>query len=655
MSYYHEARAHVKALKQMTEDNKRRQERRAELFEAQNEHPLHALRLDGRSCAVHASTEQYEAIERQEGLIPWQGGPGGGDNLIDRFDGRAMLDMYVPPRPGVQRPKTDEEVELEEMVDFESYRDLIPLMQKRLAEEQGILEAERQNVALRASARSAANAAAGITERPSMPADTPAFPPSLGAVGFQYGGEVAESSSSEEDSGSDMELEEEEEAVGLAVGPASDEVAKEFGLSNFEVLLRREVKREEAEGLGQHKPRKKHKSRKKFAERARRMAGQGLDPYAGMKKDSVSYRWRDDRLPERDFVPRSRASPEYEAFPEARAKDASSKGLARGGEAQQVEFITEFAIGEQSALRVQPYVETESRRPAGGQAARPAFRDAMPSKMDPGVEGPVALPSAGSTVHGIRAADLAEREAQLERERRAAERAREREWLAARETGSSRRSRSRSRSPGRGRRDPPGRSKRRSSRGRSRSRSRDRRRSSSRSRSRSRSAGRGRRRSGRHGSSDRSRSRSRSRSRRESRRTSRSRSRSPDGRRGRPSRSHRSRSPERRRDRGRSGDHRSRSRSWSRGAERRPERPADRSRSPARREASSSKAPAAAPAPAKETPAERMKRIMAAQLNKQVQKAKLGTTQKKVQEERDRLAREQQQRAAGLHPNGRYF
>lgn len=36
-----------------------------------------------------------------------------------------------------------------------------------------------------------------------------------------------------------------------------------------------------------------------------------------------------------------------------------------------------------------------------------------------------------------------------------------------------------------------------------------------------------------------------------------------------------------------------------------------------------------------------------------MQKAKLGTTQKKVQEERDRLAREQQQRAAGLHPNGR--
>ncbi len=50
-----------------------------------------------------------------DGLIPWRGGGGGGqESRIDRFDARAMLDMYVPPR--VQsRPKTDEELELEEV------------------------------------------------------------------------------------------------------------------------------------------------------------------------------------------------------------------------------------------------------------------------------------------------------------------------------------------------------------------------------------------------------------------------------------------------------------------------------------------------------------------------------------------------------------
>jgi hypothetical protein len=50
-----------------------------------------------------------------EGLIPWQGGAGGEENLIDRFDCRAMLDMYVPPRSTVRKPKTDEEEELDEV------------------------------------------------------------------------------------------------------------------------------------------------------------------------------------------------------------------------------------------------------------------------------------------------------------------------------------------------------------------------------------------------------------------------------------------------------------------------------------------------------------------------------------------------------------
>lgn len=37
---------------------------------------------------------------------------------------------------------------------------------------------------------------------------------------------------------------------------AGGQVAREFGLGNFEVLLRREEKREEAEGVWQRKPRK---------------------------------------------------------------------------------------------------------------------------------------------------------------------------------------------------------------------------------------------------------------------------------------------------------------------------------------------------------------------------------------------------------------
>ena len=71
------------------------------------------LRVDGRPCKVIRSEEQYRAIESTEGMIPWNGHI---DNLIDRFDGRALLDFYrEPPPASARRPKRDEEVELEEV------------------------------------------------------------------------------------------------------------------------------------------------------------------------------------------------------------------------------------------------------------------------------------------------------------------------------------------------------------------------------------------------------------------------------------------------------------------------------------------------------------------------------------------------------------
>ena len=46
-------------------------------------------------------------------MIPWNGQQ---DNLIDRFDGRALLDFYREPDPQARRPqKTEDELELEEV------------------------------------------------------------------------------------------------------------------------------------------------------------------------------------------------------------------------------------------------------------------------------------------------------------------------------------------------------------------------------------------------------------------------------------------------------------------------------------------------------------------------------------------------------------
>jgi len=676
MSYYQEARAHVKALKQMSEDNKRRQERRAELYEAQNEHPLHALRIDGRNCLVHHSAEQYEAIERLDGLITWRGGGGGQESMIDRFDARAMLDMYIPPKAQPNRPKSVDELELEEMVAFESYRDLIALMQRRLSEEKGIAEAERQNVEFRAAARSAAAAAVGenegkagaVSQEPKVPIGN------FGAVHFQYDDGEEQSASSDSESGSedmDMDSEEEEEEAEATPAP-SEEVAKQFGLENFDVLLRRELKREEQDSTTFKRPKRKRSGKKKAIARARRMAGQGLDPYAGSKFVPVA-KWKPEQRREYAKRAANRGSPEYQAYIGSQGGGAQPSHAAHFEE--RVEFITEFAVGDQPSSSVVPYIEDAveaAARPGKTKAAaKSGIREALPSQLDPSVEGPVALPSAGSAVHGLRASDIAERDAKAERERRAKERALEREherranlpdhfssdseerYGRVRARGRSRsrsrgRSRSRSRSRGRRRgRDPASRSRSRSggrSRGKERSRSRERHR-----RRRDRSSSRSRSPRARHGGW-RSRSRSREPSASPSRRTrgQRCRSASREGRSRHRGKADSSRSPLRRPRRS--------------GSSSSPVAGRSRASSAAtatgvgavgagKKEGGGQKKDTAAASGKKETPAERLKRIMASQLQKQVQKDNLSQTHKKVQAERDRLAREQQQRTMNRSRN----
>lgn len=71
------------------------------------------LRIDGRSCSVTVNGEQYHAVQGMEGMIPMNGQH---DNLIDRFDGRALLDFYREPVTSKQaRSKTDDQLELEEV------------------------------------------------------------------------------------------------------------------------------------------------------------------------------------------------------------------------------------------------------------------------------------------------------------------------------------------------------------------------------------------------------------------------------------------------------------------------------------------------------------------------------------------------------------
>jgi hypothetical protein len=96
-----EQRAQVKGIKERSLVNKARNEAKREMEEAQSDAPLHALRLDGRAARLLRNDSQFYAQQQAgqqagEGLVPWPADPA---VLMDRYDVRALLDMYVPPDP----------------------------------------------------------------------------------------------------------------------------------------------------------------------------------------------------------------------------------------------------------------------------------------------------------------------------------------------------------------------------------------------------------------------------------------------------------------------------------------------------------------------------------------------------------------------------
>lgn len=80
------------------------------------------MTLEMMACCYHLIATTHSLCFHCR--IQWNGKQ---DVLIDRFDGRAMLDFIrdSSSRPFRVQGKSEEEEELEEFVNFERYRDLI--------------------------------------------------------------------------------------------------------------------------------------------------------------------------------------------------------------------------------------------------------------------------------------------------------------------------------------------------------------------------------------------------------------------------------------------------------------------------------------------------------------------------------------------------
>ncbi|GLT54116.1 hypothetical protein SLA2020_273440 [Shorea laevis] len=87
---WHEARRSERKVHDMMDAARKRAQRRAVFLAKRRGDPQQSIQAIGARCRVYRDDALYQATQDQQGLIPWNGKQ---DILIDRFDGRALLDF----------------------------------------------------------------------------------------------------------------------------------------------------------------------------------------------------------------------------------------------------------------------------------------------------------------------------------------------------------------------------------------------------------------------------------------------------------------------------------------------------------------------------------------------------------------------------------
>ncbi|CAG9100617.1 unnamed protein product [Plutella xylostella] len=114
---WHEARKQERMIRGLIVDYRRRAERRKNFYEKIKADPTQFLQIHGRPCKIHLDPAVAAAGEGPAIMMPWQGDS---NNLIDRFDVRAHLDI-IPEVKNPEIPPEDLDQE-ERHCNYERYR-----------------------------------------------------------------------------------------------------------------------------------------------------------------------------------------------------------------------------------------------------------------------------------------------------------------------------------------------------------------------------------------------------------------------------------------------------------------------------------------------------------------------------------------------------
>lgn len=318
---WHEARKQEKKIRGLMVDYKKRAERRREFYEKIKLDPTQFLRVYGRPVKVNLDPAVAIAAESPQSMMPWQGDK---ENMIDRFDVRAHLDIM--PKFNLVTPQilSLREEEEERRANYERYRTLVENECAGVSEEQALHQIYIDEM------YGAVNR--GVEEDKKKLAEKKA------AIGYTYEdstpvGEKKEEEESDEES--DLDVETVDLDVTLDIDTLTTEqkgllnqCAQTYGMKDEDFVCWLTRDKEEMEEI-----------------RLAKMLEEEKAQFAGRKSRRERRAYKEKKLAGRKLSPPSyaaRDSPKYEPY---QRKSSSSRSRSRSPEEPKktkVEFITSF-------------------------------------------------------------------------------------------------------------------------------------------------------------------------------------------------------------------------------------------------------------------------------------------------------------------------
>ncbi|KAM7262438.1 hypothetical protein ACFE04_000121 [Oxalis oulophora] len=327
---WHEARRSEKKVHDMMDAARKRAQRRAIFLAKRRGDPQQSIQVVASRCRMYRDDGLYQATQDQQGLIPWNGKQ---DNLIDRFDGRALLDFIREAGSRRVRPaeKSEEEEELEDMQAHGYYYLLNQLLGLDIWLKNSLTslsifvvtvsdEDALQHVNEEMEAKITAPFASDRSQQPQGPTSKSSY----SQVGYSYNGGGKDELDSDDDDDSEDDDDEDEEDFNSddSNDEGMEKLAKEFGVKRYGWLVYMD-KRAKEEEKRQKEVIKGDPAIRKLSRKERRKASQ-----VERERERDNARVIGTGVRHYDPYRESRRSPTYEAYSRSRRSRSRSKSYS---------------------------------------------------------------------------------------------------------------------------------------------------------------------------------------------------------------------------------------------------------------------------------------------------------------------------------------